>query len=150
MSSRSLLHGSHNGQLETVGGMLAPSTIGRRISQGIVGGCSRRGLGRTGQSSSRQRCRRSRTRLEYPIGKVLYQSGGWISNIRFSPLADRIAFMDHPGLWDNRLGPCCVVDLAWGTYGGLTEESGSLRRDLHGTRTERKSGLQPSRKRNKP
>ena len=51
------------------------------------------------------------SRLEYPIGKMLYQSGGWISNIRFSPQGDKIAFMDHPGLWDNR-GSVCVVDLA--------------------------------------
>jgi eukaryotic-like serine/threonine-protein kinase len=43
------------------------------------------------------------SRLEYPIGKVLYQNGGWISNIRFSPQGDQIAFMDHPVLWDNRL-----------------------------------------------
>ena len=42
------------------------------------------------------------SRLEYPIGHVLYESGGWISNIRFSPQHDKIAFMDHPALWDNR------------------------------------------------
>ena len=51
------------------------------------------------------------SRLEYPIGTVLYQTPGWISNIRFSPQGDRIAFMDHPALWDNR-GVVCVVDLA--------------------------------------
>ena len=51
------------------------------------------------------------SRLEYPIGNVLYQAGGWISNIRFSPRGDKIAFMDHPALWDNR-GTVCVVDLA--------------------------------------
>ena len=51
------------------------------------------------------------SRLEYPIGNVLYQSTGWISNIRFSPKGDQIAFMDHPALWDNR-GTVCVVDLA--------------------------------------
>ena len=50
------------------------------------------------------------SRLEYPIGKVLYQSRGWISNIRFSPQGDRIAFTDHPSLWDNR-GKVCVSDL---------------------------------------
>jgi eukaryotic-like serine/threonine-protein kinase len=31
--------------------------------------------------------------LEYPIGKVLYETSGWISNIRFSPKGDKIAFM---------------------------------------------------------
>jgi len=53
----------------------------------------------------------SRDRLEYPIGKVLFQSTGWISDIRFSPKQDRIAFMNHPAAWDDR-GSVCMVDLA--------------------------------------
>ena len=53
----------------------------------------------------------SRDRLEYPIGKVLFQSTGWISDIRFSPQGDRIAFMNHPGAADDR-GSVCEVDLA--------------------------------------
>jgi Tol biopolymer transport system component len=52
-----------------------------------------------------------RDRLEYPVGKVLYKTSGSISNIRFSPKGDRIAFLDHPALWDNS-GSVCVVDLA--------------------------------------
>jgi Tol biopolymer transport system component len=60
------------------------------------------------------------SRLEYPIGKVLFQSGGWISNLRFSPKGDAIAFMDHPALWDNR-GTVRVVDLS-GHARALTQE----------------------------
>jgi Tol biopolymer transport system component len=45
------------------------------------------------------------------VGTVLYQSGGWIGNIRFSPRGDSIAFMDHPALWDDR-GTVQVVDLS--------------------------------------
>jgi Tol biopolymer transport system component len=37
-----------------------------------------------------------RNRLEYPLGKVLYETGGWISHPRVSPAGDRIAFLDHP------------------------------------------------------
>src|SRR5581483_4068716 len=51
-----------------------------------------------------------RSRLEYPIGKVLYESPGGISDIRFSPSGDRIAFIDHPSVFDDR-GAVCVVDL---------------------------------------
>jgi Tol biopolymer transport system component len=51
-----------------------------------------------------------RDNLEYPVGNVLYKTGGSISNIRFSPQGDRIAFLDHPALWDNS-GSVCVVDL---------------------------------------
>src|SRR2546428_1530886 len=38
------------------------------------------------------------TRVECPIGKVLYQSAGWQSNLRVSPDGARIAFLDHPWL----------------------------------------------------
>jgi serine/threonine protein kinase/Tol biopolymer transport system component len=52
-----------------------------------------------------------RSRLEYPIGKVLYESPGWITNIRFAPSGGLIAFIDHPALWDDR-GSVRVVDRA--------------------------------------
>ena len=51
-----------------------------------------------------------KSRIEFPIGKVLYETPGWISHIRFSPKGDRIAFMDHPALWDDR-GSVSLVDL---------------------------------------
>jgi hypothetical protein len=54
---------------------------------------------------------KGKSRLEYPIGKVLYETPGWISNIRFSPKADKIAFMDHP-LWPDDRGSVAVIDLA--------------------------------------
>jgi Tol biopolymer transport system component len=52
-----------------------------------------------------------RDSLEYPVGKVLYQTSGSISHIRFSPQGDRIAFLDHPERWDDS-GTVCVIDLA--------------------------------------
>ena len=50
-------------------------------------------------------------RLEFPPGKVLYETTGWLSHPRFSPKGDRIAFLEHPVLADNR-GSVAVVDLA--------------------------------------
>ena len=35
-------------------------------------------------------------KLEFPIGKVLFQSPGWLSHPRFSPDGKSIAFFDHP------------------------------------------------------
>jgi eukaryotic-like serine/threonine-protein kinase len=58
-------------------------------------------------------------RLEYPAGKVLYQTAGWISNPRVSAKGDRIAFIDHPLLGDDG-GTICVVDLN-GKKSDLTE-----------------------------
>ena len=50
-------------------------------------------------------------RLEFPIGKMLYETAGWISHPRISPKGDRIAFLDHPLPGDNA-GSVAVVDLA--------------------------------------
>ena len=50
-------------------------------------------------------------RLEYPVGKPLYATGGWIGHPRFSPKGDHIAFLDHPNQGDDS-GSVAVVDLA--------------------------------------
>ena len=49
-------------------------------------------------------------RLEYPIGKPLYETGGWIGHPRVSPKGDLIAFADHPLQGDDS-GGLSVVDL---------------------------------------
>ena len=49
-------------------------------------------------------------RLEFPPGKVLYETGGWVSHIRFSPKGDHIGFADHP-VWADDIGSLGVVDL---------------------------------------
>ncbi len=50
-----------------------------------------------------------RDRLEYPVGKVLYESSGYVSDPRVSPSGDRVAFFEHPTKWDDR-GGVSVVD----------------------------------------
>ena len=52
-----------------------------------------------------------RTRLEFPLGKVLYETVGWIGNPRFSPDGNSIAFIDHLSLWGDP-GVVSVIDLA--------------------------------------
>lgn len=37
-----------------------------------------------------------RTRLEFPINTVVYETSGWIGDPRVSPDGERIAFVDHP------------------------------------------------------
>jgi Tol biopolymer transport system component len=50
------------------------------------------------------------SRVEFPIGKILYQSPGWQSQMRISPDGKRIAFLDHT--WrGNDAGSVAVVDL---------------------------------------
>ncbi|HXR17141.1 MAG TPA: WD40 repeat domain-containing protein, partial [Terriglobales bacterium] len=51
-----------------------------------------------------------RNRLEFPIGKPLYETGGWIGHPRVSPKGDQIAFIDHPVQGDDS-GSLALVDL---------------------------------------
>ena len=51
-----------------------------------------------------------KNQLEYPIGKPLYQTGGWVGHPRVSPKGDLIAFLDHPTQGDDA-GSVAVVDL---------------------------------------
>jgi len=64
-----------------------------------------------------------RIRLEYPVGKVLYETGGWISNPRISPKGDLIAFMDHP-LQGDTIGGVAVVDLSGHERAVSTQQPG--------------------------
>jgi eukaryotic-like serine/threonine-protein kinase len=51
-----------------------------------------------------------KSRLEFPIGKVLYETADSIDAPRFSPTGDSIAFLDHPIFPDDR-GSVAIVDL---------------------------------------
>ncbi len=50
-------------------------------------------------------------RLEFPLGTVVYKTGGWVSHPRVSPDGSTVAFLDHPIFGDDR-GGVAVVDLA--------------------------------------
>ena len=50
-----------------------------------------------------------RTRIEYPIGKMLYETGGWLSDLRVSRDGSLVAFIDHPLQGDDG-GTMSVVD----------------------------------------
>ncbi len=51
-----------------------------------------------------------RFRLEHPSGKVLFETGGWISDVRVSPKGDHVAFLHHPLRGDDQ-GGVAVVDM---------------------------------------
>jgi eukaryotic-like serine/threonine-protein kinase len=85
-----------------------------------------------GQRLAVARWEEGKSRLEFPVGNVLFQSPGWISHPRVSPSGDRIAFIEHERLgaagqvrvitpggsvedWGPRFSP--VLGLAW-TRGG--------------------------------
>ena len=73
-----------------------------------------------GQSLAVARGVEGKYRLEYPIGKVLYETGAWLSSLRISRDGQHIGFIDHPAPGDNR-GRVAVVDLS-GNVTILTED----------------------------
>jgi serine/threonine protein kinase len=104
------LHGTHGGHLELFHGVLARAPLAGGAPREMLEDVSWADWGPSGELAVVHEVN-GRSRLEYPVGKVIYESGGWITNIRYSPQGDKIAFMDHPALWDDR-GSVCVVDLA--------------------------------------
>ncbi len=67
------------------------------------------------------RVENGKCRLEYPIGKPLYETIGFITHLRISPQGDAIAFMDHPLEGDDR-GSVMLLDLMGNTRRKLTQE----------------------------
>jgi Tol biopolymer transport system component len=51
----------------------------------------------------------SRFKLEFPIGHVVYETSGWITDPRVSPDGKSIAFLDHPLVGDDR-GTAAIID----------------------------------------
>ena len=51
-----------------------------------------------------------KNRLEFPIGKVIHETPGWISHPRVSPDGTHVAFLEHPQVGDDS-GGVHVVDL---------------------------------------
>ena len=81
-----------------------------------------------------------RKRLEFPLGKMLYQADGWIGNPRVRPDGKVVAFVDHPQPSDDG-GAVAVVDLAreeddavrWmGQHSGPGVVGGRQRNLVHG------------------
>jgi eukaryotic-like serine/threonine-protein kinase len=64
-------------------------------------------------------------KLEYPRGKVIYSSSGYLSDLRVSPDGKRVAFFEHPmRIFDDR-GHLKVVD-SNGVISKLTEEFATI------------------------
>jgi|SRR5579872_940103 len=92
-------------------GTLARMTLGGGAPREILEGVSQADFSPDGSHLAIIREVDGKDRLEYPIGHVLREVSGSVSDVRFSPKGDRIAFFEHPRKWDDR-GSVNVVDLA--------------------------------------
>jgi eukaryotic-like serine/threonine-protein kinase len=63
--------------------------------------------------------------LEYPIGKVIFKTNGFLSSLRLSPDGKLLGFVEHPAR-DSARGTVCVVDRS-GNRRTLSREWSNLR-----------------------
>ena len=98
-----------------VGGFIVLGTLGR-VS--MMGGMPRRVIdnvtfadwGPDGRGLAVIREQEASFQLEYPIGRVLHRSTGWMSHVRFSRDGKKLALLEHPVLANNA-GHVIEVDL---------------------------------------
>ena len=90
-------------------GMLARSLQGGGAPRDIIDGVEYADWAPDGSSLAIGRRENGKMRLEYPIGKVLYETASWISHPRVSPDGKLVAFIDHPYSADDA-GAIAVVD----------------------------------------
>src|SRR5213592_439552 len=80
-----------------------------------------------GETLAVVRAERGKNILEYPAGHILYETPGWISYMRISPDGNRVAFLDHNLIGDDRgevaavdrNGKRTVLSHDWGSEDGL-------------------------------
>jgi Tol biopolymer transport system component len=69
-----------------------------------------------------------RESVEFPLGTPIYETGGYVSHLRFSPDGSRLAFADHP-LFADDVGYVAIMDTS-GTVRRLTGFWGAGLRSL--------------------
>jgi len=113
VSSSGELAVSTNFQLEGFesSGMLARAPLGGGAPREIADGIEYADWGPDAVSLAIVRRVGGKDRLEYPMGRVLYETAGWVSHPRISPDGKLIAFIDHPFERDDA-GSIAIVDAA--------------------------------------
>lgn len=92
-------------------GMLGRAPSGGGAPREIVDGVQYADWSPDGTALAIVRPVAGKMRLEYPIGKVLYETAGWISHPRVSHDGKLIAFIEHPYERDDS-GTVAIVDLS--------------------------------------
>ena len=100
-------------------GILARAPLSGGLPRQVVRDVQDADWGPDGREFAVARDAGGRYRLEYPVGKVLYETDAWISSPRVARDGKRIAFLDHDSLGDDR-GRVAVADPA-GKVSFLTE-----------------------------
>ncbi|MEO8432131.1 MAG: protein kinase [Acidobacteriota bacterium] len=92
-------------------GTLARAALTGGSPRGVAEGIQEADWSPDGERFAVVRDVEGKARIEFPMGKILYQTSGHVSYARLSPKADRIAFLDHPFPLDDA-GTVAVIDMA--------------------------------------
>jgi Tol biopolymer transport system component len=103
-----LLNRRHAGTWITVG-TLARSDLGGGAPHEILENVNDADISPDGTQFAVVRELGTRQQLEYPIGRKIFETTGWVSHPRISPDGKRIAFLDHPA-YGNDMGFVAVAD----------------------------------------
>jgi eukaryotic-like serine/threonine-protein kinase len=90
-------------------GMLARAPLGGGAPRDIADAVEYADWSRDGTALAVVRRVGGKVRLEYPLGKVLYETAGWIGHPRVAPDSQSVAFVDHP-LERDDAGEVAIVD----------------------------------------
>ena len=113
----------HNLALGTLARMPATGGSPRKVVENVL----HADWSPDGQELAVVRSVEGRWRVEYPVGRVLYVSSGWVTHVRVSPDGQHVAFLDHSTYPDDR-GEVVTVDRkgakqvlsdGWGSAQGL-------------------------------
>jgi dipeptidyl aminopeptidase/acylaminoacyl peptidase len=76
--------------------MLARQPMGGGAPRDMIDGVEYADWSPDGSSLAVIRRVAGKVRIEYPIGKILYETPTWVSHVRVSPNGKLVAFVDHP------------------------------------------------------
>jgi Tol biopolymer transport system component len=114
------------------GGMLAQLPLDGTAPREVLPDVESADWAPNGQSLAVAHVFEGKSRLEFPIGTVLYESEGWIDGVRVSPDGEYVAFIDHPVYYDDRGGVSViartggtprVLSTGWSSVSGLAWSS---------------------------
>jgi serine/threonine protein kinase len=93
------------------GGILARVPLSGGAPREVVANVSSADWKADGNELAVTRQVHGRYRVEFPVGKVLYESpGGWVRSVRISPKGDAVAFVEHPMGGSEDTGIVMVFD----------------------------------------
>ena len=87
---------------QPVNGKLGRVPLGGSAPRPLLDGVSYACWAHAGDRYAMVRQSGGRERVEFPAGTKLYETSGWISDLRLSPNDDALAFGEHPNLGDDQ------------------------------------------------